>query len=758
MKLLENLFKNNKNNKLNKRNYDLIYIVTILFLLIISILIYMCFFKNSKNKPFKLGEGFDNNIKDILVGRNRTGLDENVKMGDCVFSTYKTQYVEYNQQKILSFWNPILDNLSDDSINDYFIGNILDLHNQSNMSILDDLNWNELMKSIKLNLELMNETQKNKITLSNETISNLLSNQIKNIKLTDYNTKLNFKYINYGLNLNPRYKIIKKEKSDEEIYNIKNILDFFNNKGSVSSISQKDYYGISNYEEIESSNSYFIKKINRFQNVSLEELINNIEEELKTINEINGNGRKEVNKYYLLDFFKENFVDLEDSTIDIDDIDDEKTYTKQQIDSFRKTHTLLFPGQFYKNTSSNKMIDKFSKTVSGFIKKTIYYNLKNNKYIRTPVFIKKNTPYNLPLPLQLKQEIDIIHIIEDQLDITKQLDITDIETKIINEFNNYKSRLESFKEYLSSENLLLTMPFRFIQINDNDKESICFGDIIDLSEGNDSLKYVLKRYSKIPRRCCYNTNQTYDDLEPIYTFKNLIKEGPEFTEEFNKIYDIYKHPFYNTFKIFERDNEIDNNLKRTTYIYKIHPCPNEINKYKTITNNYKTLKSKCLTIKKNNSDVQIKDNLLDNMLIDSKEKQLVNNSNKINKLKKNLIKLKNEIKLKNSIRRTSNRQKLQSYNNKTTEYLNLGYDRLLNDRNTIDFNVEFNKDPKQKLLILADMFKESLDNSIMDEIKNEIRSKEIEEAEEELQEILEGCPDLENFIKRDEIPCHLCNL
>ena len=146
------------------------------------------------------------------------------------------------------------------------------------------------------------------------------------------------------------------------------------------------------------------------------------------------------------------------------------------------------------------------------------------------------------------------------------------------------------------------------------------------------------------------------------------------------------------------------------------------------------------------------------MLIDSKEKQLVNNSNKINKLKKNLIKLKNEIKLKNSIRRTSNRQKLQSYNNKTTEYLNLGYDRLLNDRNTIDFNVEFNKDPKQKLLILADMFKESLDNSIMDEIKNEIRSKEIEEAEEELQEILEGCPDLENFIKRDEIPCHLCNL
>lgn len=758
MKFLENILRNN-NQKSKNINYDLIYIVSIIFFLILSILIYLCFYKNPyfKVENYNNKEGFETKkIEDILVGSNRNDLYENTQMNqNCIFSTYKTKFSKDNNLSVVSFWRPIL------NVNDHYIGDFVNVGEEKYMGKNSNLGWNKLIKGLKINLSLMDDIQKQKITFTEKEnkIGSLLGNSvniIENVPRFGSNSD-NLKFLNIGLNLD--YDTKKYDDVDniddldgvdskDTTYNIQNIMTFFNNSGfNTQNIDHGKEYNINFVDEASRSEFHLVKKISRFNGMSLFSLKQSVLKELDTLSKYKT--EEQIINYVVETFYNDNF----DSEMNLNqEMNEQEVKTPERINELdlytikellNINKNIFFYGQEYKLNGKEDFIHKFNilKLKETFEIKNIRFKFKNNQIKIIHIFIPNDTV--VVGTTKLTNKITKINLL-------KQFGIKKTKDEIVTEFNSYILKLKSFLGFLDSNELKLRLPFRFIQMNYNDKEGICFGDIIDttpMSEdiNQSKLTNLLNSYCRIPTRCCFNTKQTYNDLQPIFTF-NIDSQKIQ----------LYKHPYYNLFKVFKEGE--DDNLKKMSYIYKIKPCPQKINKYKNLTEKYMTLKNECKRFKSNRNPSPIKKNVMDEKLLDDKKRMLFSNNQKIKDLRSKLIKLKNRTSLQDSIRRTNNRQKLQAYNNRTTENLNLGYERIMNDKNSIDINIEFEKNPKETLLKLATVLQDQLDDKTKKAIEEEIRGKSEQEAIDDLQEIVNDCSDLKNFININEIPCVGCNI
>ncbi len=398
----------------------------------------------------------------------------------------------------------------------------------------------------------------------------------------------------------------------------------------------------------------------------------------------------------------------------------------------------------------------------------IRYKLNNGQIINISVFVINGNP-------SVKGIEDMNNRNNDDDKIAKVFDTyigsggNASNNKILEEKSDYSThgleKLIRFKDTTNTTNTtnatntvnVIDIPLEIVQLKD-DANYVCMGDIIDTSitsDENETLSAIkinnLLKYRKIPKRCCYNTNQTYGDITPAYIFTTEISETA------NQTVEIYKHPHYNVFKAFVKGR--DDNLKNTTYIYKIQPCAKRVTKYQDIRNKYNELKNKCKNIKKSNKDIVINKNRVSETLSKEKEHIIDMNNKNIRDLREKLNSLNNDINTKDTIKRSFNRHKLQKYNANMTENLNRGYQNVIDGRNNVDVNMEFKGDPKKTLLLFA--------NKIIDQLKlneeerrkllEDILAKSRRQSIEDIQELLLNCPDMSNMIDPANIPCFKCS-
>ena len=229
-----------------------------------------------------------------------------------------------------------------------------------------------------------------------------------------------------------------------------------------------------------------------------------------------------------------------------------------------------------------------------------------------------------------------------------------------------------------------------------------------------------------------------------------------FNDVNNQKIEIFKHPYYDVFKSFKASQS---QLKSKTFIYKIKPCAVKIDKYQKLTNNYKILEEKCKSITENLNGDPLVSNELESVILDKHQNALIENERTIEKLRKKLVETKNNYDINKIITRSNNRQKLQSYNNRKTELLNLGYEKLINNVNKLDINIEFESDAKKRLISIALKILEQLKSKPEEKIETikKIIGKTDEEVAKELQDVLDDCDDLSEFIDKNNIPCLKCD-
>jgi len=815
------LNKQNSKSRIQKGepfNQNIKHILIVLFLLVISVLVMYCIQGNRHNRNNNNNnnnEAFNNHtsngqLVDVLLGTDSSGnprksLSEGNTGLLCIYSSYMTKsaksdnnnnlVLSNNNQKthrILSIWRPIID-----SVYEHYFGDIINIDTQVIKTVngieTKRLQYEDLTTSIKLNLSKMDKDELNEVKIKESNISKTIPVNITIKELysqtPDINKNLSFNILkSLGI-------ITPKDRFNYDISVLATFVDFNYSKTGDYDVKykelikmvNKDYYGLSSFKRRSANDYKYIKKIANLRNTNINYITSSLDEEKKRILSLTPQQIKS-------EFYNDNFVESVDSDTQnptsLTTLKNNGLYNKNDISAIRKGNIVLFPGQVYTSPSNSNKAEipisyKLTLTESGNKSVEFKFNRMNKEYFRE--YLKNNNIESVEFSIvDIRYELNNGQIINISVfvisgrpsvkgieDMNKRNNVDDkiakvfdtyigsggnaSNNKILEEKRDYSTHgFEKLIKFIKNTANIIDIPLEIVQLKD-DETYVCMGDIIDttitFSENEQmdvtKINNILK-YRKIPKRCCYNTNQTYGDITPAYIFTT------EISETVNQTVEIYKHPHYNVFKAFVKGR--DDNLKNTTYIYKIQPCAKRVTKYQNIRDTYTELKNKCKNIKKSNKDVVINKNRVSETLSKEKGHIIDTNNKNIKDLREKLNSLNNDINTKNTIKRSFNRHKLQKYNANMTENLNRGYQNVIDGRNNVDVNMEFKGDPKKTLLLFA--------NKIIDQLKlneeerrkllEDILAKSRRQSIEDIQELLLNCPDMSNMIDPANIPCFKC--
>tara|TARA_B110001469_G_C9632773_1_gene316771 strand:- start:138 stop:2363 length:2226 start_codon:yes stop_codon:yes gene_type:complete len=298
--------------------------------------------------------------------------------------------------------------------------------------------------------------------------------------------------------------------------------------------------------------------------------------------------------------------------------------------------------------------------------------------------------------LETKFEIPYINIEDDAISSNNESDNSELEDTIknrdgflidiTNKINNFKNK---FDYILNKPSFFLKIPLNFIRMKDptDDDTHIIFGDIIDTGDIINTDNSILSNYVKVPRRCCFKTDQYYgdDNNQPLMSITSIT----------NTKYNIYQHPIYKTFKIFSKNEDLTDK-----YIYEIEPCATNVSLYEKNIKAYNKLKGKCKNIKTFNDANKIKDNSFNQLEIKTKLNTINKNKQNLTILRNNINKLEQELDRKEIIKSNYNRVKLQKHNEYKQDQIYEGT-RRLNKKNSLGVTVAY---PQKVLDYLIQMY------------------------------------------------------
>ena len=272
--------------------------------------------------------------------------------------------------------------------------------------------------------------------------------------------------------------------------------------------------------------------------------------------------------------------------------------------------------------------------------------------------------------------------------------------------NTIKQKITTFQNkidyILHNSAFLLKLPLKIIRMKDpqDDATHVIFGDILDTGNVVGPEKNILSNYVKIPRRCCYKTDQFYgdDNNKPIMSFKG--RGDMSFKGRGDISYNIYQHPIYKTFKVFT-ENEMEDE-KDIKYIYEIEPCAPNVSLYENNIIAYNKLKKNCKNIKTASDGNKIKDNSFNKLQIKTKLNTINKNKQNLNSLRKEINKLQIDLDRKDILKSNYNRVKLQKHNEHKQEQI---YEatRRLNKKDSVGINITY---PQEVLNHLLEVYKE----------------------------------------------------
>lgn len=703
----------------NFHKHKLEYIIIILFTALIGYTIYIYLKKKYNHKHY---EAFQTNNIDILLGEGRQNLSDGIHntqlqivYNDIDTINNNNLFIVYRVKLNTNKTNKYLGDLITNNISVENSNNLIDIiKTKTNPHILNPIFDND---SNSKKLTYNNDIDKNIIIIKSFDINNTSYNLFNKLDLIDNKNNLNydFKKITQFLNNNETINV-KVIDSNNIYFEIKDLLSY--NKNTISNYLKNTLIPIRNYFETE-----FIKKLkeiinikkNELQNLKVEVLSENNEQRVSVI----PGGYEMISPNYVFELLKE---ENENTFYD-------KIYNNKDIDA----------------TLRNNIIQK----------SRIHYELLyiNGEIIKYPFLI-----------------FDTIYDINNNISSKfNQYITTNFDDNIKNIYNKLNQHIIDLNNIINLEINKLEIPLKIIRTkkySENDTH-MTFGDIIQTNY-NDSIDIsLLNNYVKVPLRCCRKIEPEikYSNQFPIKILKDIN----------NKEYEIYKHPLYNTFRIFLKDNEQDN-IEKQKPLYEIIPCSKTVNNYSNKINNYKKLKEKCNNISILKASIPLTNNSFNQLQLNTQINEINENEKTLNTLRKSLNNLQREIDRKSIIKTEYNRAKLQNYNDEKSVLINKLTKKLSN--NNMDINIfytdkiiEYLKQQcKNENIVFCKKsgVKKELVNKL-ENLEKEIKESKSndstiiplteEDKKEKLIKIIQECPNLDGLIHKSELnKCYQCNL
>ena len=725
------------------------YVILGIFFILILVLI-RCYC-NNKDK-FTNKEGFSNGmVVDVLLGKkfdkpelNRVSLSDNIKESgenelNILYSTYYIQPSKDNTQ------------LSKDVINIFLRTNV-----SENSKIIGDL-------CLKINSKKLSFDDNNEIIFNNENVPHLLNPILKKenaLELTekdikkkkdingieefdiiekqfDYNEDKDYTQIFLNLlginnkndsyknnNMKKIYNFFTEGKTDEDLlgknnsqvlndldYKRKDDSDAFNIINTVTYIEELQIY----FNDIENNTLNIKSQIAMILYKRLEDI------------------RRVENKPFTKRIYAGYKIGSNNITFPFTMEEGGKTVTIDNNNKFKFKNNVLKKLKYENKDSAqiiNSLIDFYNIEIDTIIlfegtvletKFEIPYLETGDDYIglddvkKTQVISYNNGGTNTNVNINYNDVNNsdddiVIDLDAGDLDINENININNSSLKINLEknldFSEVKDKIENFKNsldyILNNPNFFLKIPLNFIRMNDplDDDTHIIFGDILDTGDIINTENNILSNYVKVPRRCCFKTEQFYgdDNNKPIMPSMKGID---------GNTYNIYQHPIYKTFKVFAVGENLTNK-----HIYEIEPCAPNVSLYENNIKAYNKLKGKCKNIKTFSDDNKIKDNSFNQLQIRTKLNTINKNKQNLDSLRNEVKKLEGELDRKEIIKSNYNRSKLQKYNEHKQDQIYEGR-RRLNKKNGLGLTVTY---PQEVLKYLIQFYgKRPLDGLTINE-------------------------------------------
>lgn len=726
----------------NFHKHKLEYIIVILLISLISYLIYLHFKKKYNHKHY---ESFQNNNIDVLLGENRTELENKEASLQIIYGNSNSKDIdglnnEGNTDNIFLIYKTIQNDSK-------YLGDLMSVKKKTNISSFSD-------KKYVLNPII--DDDKNAVQLTNEDLKN-----------------------------NGNALIIKSPNKTTASYNLFNKLNLVNNNNILELDLEIVYNFLNNNNNNKTINTSEISDMNIFYEIDNLSNINkqNIIDYKNDLNTFNSNFN---------DHFKnnlENIINTKKSNINTS----EKLKNKEIIIpgghyiNFNDKNIFFVPIQtdydrFYLDLDSNNDISQNNENITykNYIMKNsriVLEDININGVIleKFPFLIIKNNNNNLLE--QVEGEDEDTELGDNNINYNMgNIDINSFSTfknKIYNKLSDYIEKLNGITKLTIDD---LEIPLQVFQTKTYDEtdEHIIFGDIIKTryDDSNTLNENDLNNYVKIPVRCCRKIipEITYGDITPI-----TIKSSSSIN------YEIYKHPIYNTFKIIEKsDTDRESILNKP--LYEIIPCSVKITKYQDKIEKFNSLKKKCNTRHKINKDLE-DINSFNNLQIKTKINEINENETILYNLRNDFNTLQKEIDRKNILKEEYNRSKLQNYNDKREVLINRLTKKLSN--NNLDINILYtdkiiqylkqkcknnelifckkNETIKTKLLENIDKIEEKIEENKSNIKEGKITSEQYEQEDKEIQQnlinIIKECRNLDGLSNKAEFgKCYQCNL
>lgn len=693
------------------------YVIVCIFLILILVLI-RCYCNNKER--FSNKEGFVNKmITDVLLGKkfdnkeaNRVNLSDNIKESgknqlNIIFSTY------YIQPK-----GGVGDGTKNDS--DDFIDIFLRTKVGDTTKIIGDLFYkideNKLGFDNNNHMILNNENVPHLLNpiLNNDNALELTESDIKIIKNKDTSDKMDIikKYYDYNIKMDYTTLLLNLIgiNTIKDIYfddNMKKIYNFFTKGGTDSEFMGKNDTQILNDLTYETNTNDDLFKI--IKNVKyIEELrvyFNDIENKTSNIEQqvaiILSNKLKNILEKEELN--RSGFVKRIYAGYNISDIDDFiMPFTMNDDDGedvpIDNRNKFKFKNNVLKKLKYNKQnkkteIDILIYNYEIFIDEIILFEktmLETTFYIPYLETSLDSTDANFmtgPGSLNINSN-SLISTLEQNYSVLEDTNPTKLNDKV----TDFKDNLNYI---LNEPDFFLKLPLEIIRMKDpvDDDTHVIFGDIIDTGNIINTDNSILSNYVKIPRRCCFKTDQFYGDEnnQPVMDIK--IDE--------TTTYNLYQHPIYKTFKVFTSNEILDDENNGLKYIYEIEPCAPNISLYENNIKAYNTLKGKCKNIKTSNDENKIKDNSFNQLQIQTKLNTINKNKANLDNLRKQVNNLQNELDRKDIIKSNYNRVKLQKHNEHKQDQI---YEarRRINKTDSVGINITY---PQEVIDHLLEIYK-----------------------------------------------------
>lgn len=693
----------------NFQKYKLEYIIIILLIFIFGCIIYT-YFKNKYNH--KHHESFQNEaLVDVLLGEDRKTLSDVIDSDNQLQITY---YDNTNNEPLV-FYKAINQDETDKSFK--YLGDLVESIDINNFNINYFKSSDIKNNSIHLLNPIINSTD-NSVTLTHD---NDVKSNIININSSNKNTGSYYLFNYLGF--------IDNNDDDKLDIDMKRINKFFNddtNKYTINEFEKKncDNYNSDNlFNEItklsENDNKKTLIKYKKY----LDNINKSFSDKFKNkFDDLINSKKDELGDNITIIPCGYKFIDSNDKSIDFPLI---------------KYDTLKKKNDFYKNTVPT-ITDPETKNI--FIR---------NSYITVEPITINNENFDYAFLIINDNSFKL----GDELnnDTVKNVYSTKFEN-ILLKLTTYLTKITSITNISSIDNL--DMPLQIIRTKIYDEESedthMTFGDIIDTTYkpklNNNNYESLLNNYVKVPIRCCRQIYpvKKYSDLKPI---KILNKQ--------QTIYQIYKHPLYNTFRVFIEGNFNDQTEKEKP-LYEIIPCAGKVTRFKDKTEKYKSLKDKCIQ-NENKKLIPLAKKSFSELQLSSTKNEINKNENTLNKLRESLNDLQKEVDRKNIIKTEYNRVKLQTYNDEKSVLINRLNNKLSN--NNMDINVFYTEKIIQYLIDQCksgDLVFCKKNKKLLDKLEN-LKDEDEDMKKDKLIEIIQQCPDMDGMISKEELnKCYQC--